>query len=200
MSRRGLATCSLVAAMAVTTGCGSPPPPDERARPETVVETSEVRTPRVVDDSGRPPVTFDPCLDLPDDVMTEAGYNAAHKEFSDMPMGSYTFLGCSYEGTTRVPGVLAGYDLLVLAGNVTFDEEVRKNGHIATQTVINNRQALRELDPATKDTCRFVLRTEFGIVGFSRLYHKDHVGPVPQSEWCAGFEASVIEWEPFIQD
>jgi hypothetical protein len=198
MSRRGLATCSLVAAIAVTTGCGSPPPPDELARAETVVETSEVRTPRVVDDSGRPPVTFDPCLDLPDDVMTEAGYNAAHKEFSDMPMGSYTFLGCTYRDPTVVPGVRRGYSLLVLAGNVTLEEELQKNGHVATATMINDRPALMEIDPAAGGTCRFVLRTAFGMVIFSRIYHKDHPGPVPQREWCEGLEALVTALEPSI--
>ncbi|NME80324.1 DUF3558 domain-containing protein [Rhodococcus sp. 105337] len=198
MSRRGLATCSLVAAIAVTTGCGSPPPPDERARAETVVETSEVRTPRVVDDSGRPPVTFDPCLDLPDDVMTEAGYNAAHKEFSDMPMGSYTFLGCTYRKSDPIPGVRRGYSLSVLAGNVSLDEEIAKNGHVATATTVNGRTALLELDPSIKDACTYVLQSTFGIVIFSRLYNKDHAGAVPQNEWCADMEPLVRAAEPFI--
>ena len=198
MSRRGLATCSLVAAIAVTTGCGSPPPPDERARPETVVETSEVRTPRVVDDSGRPPVTFDPCLDLPDDVMTEAGYDAGHKEFSDMPMGSYTFLGCSYRKADPVPGVRRGYSLNVMAGNVSLREELEKNGDVAVETTINGRPALREVGPTGNDECTYVLETNFGIVLFNRLYHKDRPGPVPQTEWCTGLEEFVTRVEPFI--
>ncbi|MEV4633530.1 DUF3558 domain-containing protein [Rhodococcus coprophilus] len=184
--------------MAVTTGCGSPPPPDELALPDAVVETSEVRTPRVVDDSGRPPVTFDPCLDLPDDVMREAGYNADHKEFSDMPMGWYTFLGCTYRKSDPIPGVRRGYSLSVLAGNVSLDEEIAKNGHVASATTVNGRTALVELDPSINNACTYVLQTTFGIVIFSRLYNKDHAGPVPQDEWCAGMEPLVRAAEPFI--
>jgi len=198
MSRWGSATCSLVAAMAVTTGCGSPPPPDELALPDTVVETSEVRTPRVVDDSGRPPVTFDPCLDLPDDVMRDAGYDAEHKEISDMPMGWYTFLGCSYRKSDPIPGVRRGYSLSVLAGNVSLDEELQKNRDVAEETTVNGRAALREVGPTGNDECTYVLQTSFGIAIFNRLYHKDHPGPVPRAEWCAGLEDFVTRVEPFI--
>lgn len=200
MSRWGVATCSLVAAMAVATGCGSSPPPDETSPPDTVVETSDVRTPRIVDDSGRPPVTFDPCLDLPDDVMREAGYDADHKESADLPMGSYTFLGCTYRKSDPIPGVRRGYSLSVLAGNISLDEEIAKNGHVATVTTVNGRTALLEVDPSIKDACTYVLQSTFGVVIFSRLYNKDHAGPVPQDEWCADMEPLVRGAEPFIGD
>ncbi|SQI29944.1 Protein of uncharacterised function (DUF3558) [Rhodococcus coprophilus] len=157
-----------------------------------------MRTPRVVDDSGRPPVTFDPCLDLPDEVMTEAGYDAAHKEFSDLPMGWYTFLGCTFRKSDPIPGLRRGYSLSVMAGNVSLDEEVAKNGHVATATTMNGRSALLELDPNIKDTCTYVLQSTFGIVVFSRMYHKDHPGPVPQDAWCTDMEPLVRAIEPLI--
>ncbi|MFD6857587.1 DUF3558 domain-containing protein [Rhodococcus sp. NPDC060090] len=184
--------------IAVVSACGPVPATvvDDSA---TVAATSTTRAPRIVDDSGRPDITFDPCLDLPDEVMTAAGYDAEHKEFADMPMGSYTFLGCSYEGTVSVPGVLARYDLNVMAGNVSLGEELEKNGHVATTTTINGRPALLEVDPNTLDTCRFALQSDFGVVIFSRIYQKDHTGPVPQHEWCSEFESFVASVEPLLK-
>lgn len=84
-----LALATLAAAV---TAC-SPNTADSTASEDTA--TSTTRTPRITDDSGRPPVTFDPCYDIPDDVMNAAGYDAESKELADMPMGSYTFLGCT---------------------------------------------------------------------------------------------------------
>ncbi|WP_016694248.1 DUF3558 domain-containing protein [Rhodococcus rhodochrous] len=182
-----------VVATACSPGSAEPATSDEASPPAT-------RTPRIIDDSGRPPVTFDPCYDIPDDVMNAAGYDAGKKELADMPMGTYTFLGCAYEGTVSVPGVLARYDLNVLSGNVTLEEERDKNGHAAVPTTINGRPALLEVDPGNVETCRYVLETNFGMVILSRLYQKDHSGPVPQSEWCDGFEQTVSTIEPFIQN
>jgi len=193
MSRWG--TLALVFVAAAISACSTSPAVEIEAS-----ETTTARTPRITDDSGRPPVTFDPCYDIPDEVMEDLGYDAGSKELEDMPMGSYTFLGCGYEGTVSIPGVLARFDLNVLSGNVTLDEELRKNGHIATSTTINGRRALFELDPNNSDTCRYVLETRFGVVIFSRLYQKDHPGPVPQSEWCVGLENSVSTLERFIRD
>lgn len=189
-----LALATLAAAV---TAC-SPNTADSTASKDTA--TSTTRTPRITDDSGRPPVTFDPCYDIPDDVMNAVGYDAESKELADMPMGSYTFLGCAYEGTRSIPGVLARYDLLVMAGNVTLSEEVRKNRNIATDTHVNGRTALVEVDPNMRDTCRYILRTSFGIVGISRIYHKDHSGTVPQREWCAGVEDLAAVVESHIRD
>ncbi|UYP20180.1 DUF3558 domain-containing protein [Rhodococcus sp. Z13] len=192
MSRWG--TLALVFVAAAISACSTSPAVEIEAS-----ETTTARTPRITDDSGRPPVTFDPCYDIPDEVMEDLGYDAGSKELEDMPMGSYTFLGCGYEGTVSVPGVLARYDLLVLAGNVSLDEELEKNGTIAEETQVNGRRALLEVDPSTRDTCRYFLQTDFGMVGFSRIHHKDHAGPVPQDEWCAGFKDLVRTLETFIQ-
>ncbi|MEU5841712.1 DUF3558 domain-containing protein [Rhodococcus sp. NPDC047139] len=196
MGKRGIVALAAVAVM--VTGCS--PGSAGEVDAENEAATTMTRTPRITDDSGRPPVTFDPCYDIPDDIMTAAGYDAAKKEVADMPMGSYTFLGCAYEGTISTPGVLARYDLLVMAGNVSLDEELEKNRDIAATASINGRPALLEVGPKNVETCRYVLETDFGIVILSRLYQKDHPGPVPQSEWCNGFEQTVSAIETFIQD
>ncbi|WP_138842363.1 DUF3558 domain-containing protein [Rhodococcus pyridinivorans] len=193
MGRWGIATLAAVAA--VVTAC-SPSAADDATGDETT--TSTTRTPRITDDSGRPPVTFDPCYDIPDDVMNAAGYDAAKKEVADYPMGTHTFLGCTYRKDDHVPGVRRGYSLSILSGNVTLDEELAKNGSIATETSINERRALLKIDQENSAACKYVLQTNFGVVFFNRLYNKDHAGEVPQSEWCSRMEELVISLEPFI--
>ncbi|AHD23375.1 DUF3558 domain-containing protein [Rhodococcus pyridinivorans] len=193
MGRWGIVTLAAVAAVA--TAC-SPSAADDATGDETT--TSTTRTPRITDDSGRPPVTFDPCYDIPDDVMNAAGYDAAKKEVADYPMGTYTFLGCTYRKDDHVPGVRRGYNLSILSGNVTLDEELAKNGHIATETTINDRRALLKIDQENPAACKYVLQTDFGVVFFNRLYNKDHTREVPQIEWCSGMEEVVTSLEPFI--
>lgn len=163
-------------------------------------QTTGSRTPRITDDSGRPDVTFDPCADIPYEIMIDAGYGVRNRKVADYPMGTYTFLGCRYTGTIRIPGVLARYGLSVLAGNVTLDEELAKNGDIAVPLPINGRPGLIELGPNGDDGCVIVLQTSFGITIFSRLYHKDHADPLPESEWCSGLEELVTAIEPYIHD
>ncbi|MCD5418855.1 DUF3558 domain-containing protein [Rhodococcus pyridinivorans] len=193
MGRWGIVALAALAVMgtACSPGSAEPATSDEAA-------TSTTHTPRITDDSGRPPVTFDPCYDIPDDVMNAAGYDASEKKMADMPMGSHTFLGCRYAGTIHIPGALARYGLIILAGNVTLEEELEKNGVVSTTTTINGRRALREVGANGNDECTYVLEADFGIILFNRLYHKDHAGPVPVDEWCAGLDQFVERIEPFV--
>ena len=194
MGRWGIV--ALAAAAAVVTAC-SPSAADDATGDETT--TSTTRTPRITDDSGRPPVTFDPCYDIPDDVMNAAGYDAAKKGLADYPMGTHTFLGCTYRKDDLVPGVRRGYSLSILSGNVTLDEELAKKGAVATETTINGRRALLEMDPASNGTCTYVLQSNFGIVSLIRTYNKDHPGPVPETEWCFGMDGLVSSIEPLLE-
>ncbi|WP_301851038.1 DUF3558 domain-containing protein [Rhodococcus pyridinivorans] len=193
MGRWGIV--ALAAAAAVVTAC-SPSVADDATEDETTASTT--RTPRITDDSGRPPVTFDPCYDIPDDVMNAAGYDAAKKELADMPMGTYTFLGCLYKNDDYFPGVSRGFGLNILAGNVTLEEEAQKNGHISEPASINGRAALLRVDPSASLACTYVLETNFGIVIFDRLYHSDSVTRPPIEVWCDGFEELVASIEPFL--
>ena len=190
-------TVALAALAVVATAC-SP----GSAEPATSDEasTSTTRTPRITDDSGRPPVTFDPCYDIPDDVMNAAGYDAGKKEVADMPMGTYTFLGCAYDKRDHVPGVRRGYGLNILSGNVALEEEHSKNAHIASPITINGRAGLREVGPSGNNECTYVLQTEFGIVLFNRLYYTDTVEPAPKNEWCSGMDQFVMSIEPYVPE
>ncbi|MGW5286085.1 DUF3558 domain-containing protein [Rhodococcus pyridinivorans] len=186
-----------LAALAVMgTACSPGSADDVAVGDETATTTT--RTPRITDDSGRPPVTFDPCYDIPDDLMNAAGYDAVKKELADMPMGTYTFLGCLYKNDDYIPGVRRGFGLNILSGNVTLEEEAQKNGHISEPTSINGRAALLRVDPAASLACTYVLETSFGIVIFDRLYHSDSVTRPPIEVWCDWFEELVASIEPFL--
>ena len=193
MSRWGIV--ALAALAAVGTAC-SPSAAETDTSDEAA--TSTTHTPRITDDSGRPPVTFDPCYDIPDGVMNTAGYDTTKKELADMPMGTHTFLGCLYRNDEYIPGVRRGFGLNILAGNVTLEEEIQKNGHISEPTAINGRAALLRAHSSQSLACTYVLETDFGIVIFDRLYHSDSVTSPPIELWCNDFEELVESIEPFL--
>lgn len=183
-----------IALTAVTTACGTDaPPPDPPSAAETV--TSTTRTPRVIDESGRPAITFDPCLDLPDDVLAEAQYDPKSKRPSEYPMEAYSFLGCRFKST---PSAFDDDRLSVLAGNVTLEEEWEKNSPISTHTDVNGRDALLRLDPNNKNTCTITVRTEFGMVIFSRTRFPDDARRLPLDEWCGDLDRTVALFEPHL--
>ena len=110
-------------------------------------------------------------------------------------MESYSFLGCSFKSTS------SAFDddrLSALAGNVTLEEEWGKNGHISTHTSINGRDALLQLDPNTKNTCAVTVRTDFGMVIFSRILFPDDARRLPLDEWCAGLDQTVALFETHL--
>ncbi|WP_413767890.1 DUF3558 domain-containing protein [Rhodococcus pyridinivorans] len=196
MGRWGIVALAALAVMG--TACSPGSADDVAVGDETATTTT--RTPRITDDSGRPPVTFDPCYDIPDDVVNAAGYDAAKKEIADMPMGTYTYLGCRYKGTVKIPGVLARYDLTLLSGNVSLDEQLAENPTGATPTTINGRPAAMRVDPDRSLTCSYLLQTSFGVVILNRLYHPDYPGGPPIEEWCTDFEELVSSIEPYVTD
>ena len=75
---------------------------------------STTRAPRFTDQSDRPLVTYDPCLDIPESAIEEAGLDPLSKSEQDFPGGDRTFLGCTYI-TRRVVGVN------ILSTNSTLD-------------------------------------------------------------------------------
>ncbi|MEE2061459.1 DUF3558 domain-containing protein [Rhodococcus artemisiae] len=187
-----------IALIAATTACGTDAPPDDPTSAADTI-TSTTRTPRVVDESGRPAITFDPCLDLPDDVLVEAQYDPKSKRPSEYPMETYSFLGCSFKSTPPPPGVLDGSRLMILSGNVTLEEEWEKDGHISTHTSVNGRDALLQLDPSNKNTCAINVRTDFGMVTFRRTQFPDDARRLPIDEWCGGLDHAVALFESHLE-
>ncbi|TCN49798.1 uncharacterized protein DUF3558 [Rhodococcus sp. SMB37] len=167
---------------------------------EETTTTPTTRAPRLTDESGRPDITFDPCLDIPDDVLVEAGYDPRTEDSADYPMEHYTFIGCNYRAPVAIPGVIRSYGLGILAGNVTLDEELAKDAAIASETTVNGRRALLEYNPTPDNTCAIAVQTDFGIVIFSRSYHADHTRTLTYDERCGGLTDAVALFEPFIEN
>lgn len=189
---------ALITAGVVLSGCTTSEATVAAAEDTTTTPTT--RAPRLTDESGRPAITFDPCLDIPDDVLSEAGYDPRTEDVSDYLMEQYTFMVCTYGAPMNIPGVIRSYGLNILSGNVSIDEELAKVGDIASETTVNGRRALLEYDPKPDNTCALTLETDFGIVIFSRLYHADHTRTLTYNERCGGLADTVALFEPFIEN
>lgn len=172
----------------VLAGCAS----DDGAAGSTETSASEsatstTRVPRATDDSGRPQVAFDPCLDIPDGALIEAGYDPESEEPSVYTPGTHTFLSCSYDTVER------RYGLNVMSGNVTFAEQQEKSKDYSTPIEIAGRRALLEI-PGNTISCTVSIETDYGILGVSRVIQRTSSAVPPRSQWCDGIEetASII--------
>ena len=168
---------------------------DGQSNPETTPESTTARVPRHVDQSDRPQVIFDPCLDIPDSAIVEAGYDAASEENADFTPDEYTFLGCTYDTPQRL------YGLNVLSGNISFEEERQKvqSTQRSTRPIeINGRPALLEFDSGKPDVCAVSMETSSGFVILDRNLFKGTGTHAPESEWCAGLEDTARIFERYI--
>ncbi|MFW2242966.1 DUF3558 domain-containing protein [Rhodococcus opacus] len=176
------------------TGC-STATGDGRSNPETTSASTTARVPRHVDQSDRPQVIFDPCLDIPDSAIVEAGYDAASEENADFTPAEYTFLGCTYDTPQRL------YGLNVLSGNISFEEERQKvqSTQKSTRPIeINGRPALLEFDSGKPDVCAVSMETSSGFVILDRNLFKGTGAHAPEPEWCAGLEDTARIFERYI--
>jgi len=188
------ALCGVAVIALLAAGCSTQATSSESA--PTELPTSTTRVPRHVDQSDRPQVIFDPCLDIPDSTLTAAGYEPQSEKNADFKGGSYTFLGCSYDSFHKPEGFY--YGMNVLSGNITFAEEQEKKRDHGTPIDINGRRALLIFDSTVRDYCELSVETSYGVLGFTRSIFSDHAGPVPETEWCTGLEETARIYEPFI--
>lgn len=183
-----------IGAVAITlliAGCGTQSTNEQDHGTSAAVVTA-TRIPRHVDKSDRPQVTFDPCLDLPDATLIEAGYDPGSEENADFTPDEYTFLGCSYDTPRRL------YGLNVLSGNIRFSEEQEKTKSFATQIDVNGRRALLKVEADQPDACAISIETTYGVLILDRSLFKGTGAPAPESEWCAGLEDTARIFERYI--
>ncbi|REE75869.1 uncharacterized protein DUF3558 [Rhodococcus wratislaviensis] len=192
MTRNAL--CGVAAVSLLLAGCSTHAA--SREATPTELPSSTVRVPRHVDQSDRPQVTFDPCLDIPDSTLTAAGYDPTSEKNADFTGGSYTFLGCSYDSFHKPEGFY--YGMNVLSGNISFAEEQEKKKDHSTPIEINGRRALLIFDSTVRDYCELSVETPYGVLGFTRSIFADHAGPVSVPEWCGGLEDTARTYEPLI--
>ncbi|WP_084721662.1 DUF3558 domain-containing protein [Rhodococcus marinonascens] len=187
---RRASIAALLVASSILTACGSSgDAPEAVPVSDTTSATPTTRVPRQVDQSDRPLVVFDPCLDIPDEALVEAGYDPQTKEEDAVAADYHTFLICSFDTRQRQ------YGLNVLSSNITFAEQQKKIRDYSTPIEINGRRALLEVRRAELDTCTVSVEASYGILIVSRVLFSTRSDYIPAYEdWCNGLEetASII--------
>ncbi|WFS13599.1 DUF3558 domain-containing protein [Rhodococcus aetherivorans] len=171
---------------ACTASSPNPVSPDEAPS----APTTTTRVPRLVDESDRPLVAFDPCLDIPDDVLAAAGYDPNSEDNADFAATHYTMLGCSYDGTLKIPGV-AAYGLTVMSANFDWAVELQKsadNGDEVVRTDVADRRALLKTNQSLPESCDMSVETSYGVLLFGLVLFGKGGARVPEAQWCTGLE------------
>ncbi|AOW94390.1 hypothetical protein BFN03_03810 [Rhodococcus sp. WMMA185] len=183
---RRTSVAALLVFASILTACGSPvEAPEAASASEPAPLSPTVRVPRQVDQSDRPWVVFDPCLDIPDEALVEAGYDPESKDEDAVAADYHTFLICSFRTPQRK------YGLGVFSSNITFAEQQEKSKDYATPIMLDGRRALLEVP--TEGICDVSMETSYGILGVSRLFFPSR-SDQDEEERCVGIEetASII--------
>jgi hypothetical protein len=108
---------------------------------------------------GRLVVVFDPCTWISDEAVANAGLDPASRRRGRDFLAEFTFLTCDFDGLY--------FDLQIDSGNVTWQDDLRKNGPNSESLTINGREAMWVRDPHLVKTCDIHVRTRVGFVIFS---------------------------------
>ncbi|WP_074965389.1 DUF3558 domain-containing protein [Nocardia asteroides] len=138
--------------------------------------------------TGRPKVVFDPCTWISDADIESVGFRPGSRKRGDDLIAEYTFLTCDFR--TPDSAMSLGLD----SGNITWEEDLQKNGRVLEPTTVNGRQAgLIRGEQGDESLCRVHLRTKVGVV-FVRT-HSLGLGRSQNLDPCANIMeiASVVE-------
>ncbi|MBP2210836.1 hypothetical protein JOJ87_001180 [Rhodococcus ruber] len=158
--------------------------------------------PRLVDESDRPLVAFDPCLDIPDDVLAAAGYDPNSEDNADFAATHYTMLGCSYDGVLKFPDV-AAYGLTVRSANFDWAIELQKtadNGDDVIPSEIAGRRALLKTNQSLPERCGLSIETSYGVLIFAQVLFGKGGARVPEAQWCTGLEDTAERIVAVLED
>ncbi|ANZ25858.1 hypothetical protein A4U64_15165 [Rhodococcus sp. WB1] len=185
---RSAAAAGALLALASLIGCADSTATTDTASKTPSTPATTTRVPRLVDESDRPLVAFDPCLDIPDDVLISAGYDPRSENNADFAATHYTMLGCSYDGTVKRPGV-AAYGLTVRSANFDWAIELQKtadNGDNVVPTEIAGRRAILKTNTSYPESCHMSVETSYGVMLFGQVVFGSEVEYLPESQWCVG--------------
>ncbi|MCX0271185.1 DUF3558 domain-containing protein [Nocardia zapadnayensis] len=137
---------------------------------------------------GRPEVVFDPCTWISDQSAEKAGLDPASRRRGDDTVAEYTFLTCDFDSLH--------WDLQINSGNVTWEEDLQKNGAFGEPLTVNGREAMWVRDPHEVKRCSIHLRTKVGFVMFTtkRTFEGSEAG----LQKCDGVLGVVEALEPEI--
>ncbi|WP_280198717.1 DUF3558 domain-containing protein [Nocardia cyriacigeorgica] len=136
--------------------------------PEVAVSVGPAPSQR--NDSGRPLVSFDPCVAVGDDLIVKAGFDPESRERSDMTFDTYSFIGCKFSDKEMVNGQkLTVRTLLVTSSNITLDEFRDRYRGTSTEVAVNGHPALRYDDPRIHgEACNIAIAFGNGVLDLSK--------------------------------
>lgn len=149
------------------TGSGPSVSPSEAESAPPTLTAPKLQPPsqqnKYTEDSGRPEVVFDPCTWISDEALVEAGFDPATRKRGSDIVAEQTFLTCDADGHLRT--------LQVDSGNVSWEEDLQKNGARSEPLNINGREALQvpDPDPEIDRMCSIHVRTKAGFAIFSSV-------------------------------
>ncbi|MFJ2833951.1 MULTISPECIES: DUF3558 domain-containing protein [Nocardia] len=138
--------------------------------------------------TGRPKVVFDPCTWITDADIESVGFRPGSRKRGSDLVAEYTFLTCDFR--TPDSAMSLGLD----SGNITWEEDLQKNGYVLEPTTVNGRQAgLLRGEKGDDSLCRVHLRTNVGVVIVRT--HSLGLGRSQNLDPCANIMdiASVVE-------
>lgn len=136
---------------------------------------------------NRPDVLFDPCTWIKDETIREAGFDPATRNRGQDFIAEWTFLVCEFKSEAIT--------LSVMSGNVTLEEETKKNGSWQRPITVNGRDATVGREPERGDSCTVNIRTAAGVVFIDQLLNLQ--GRIQGIDPCVDIEktAALIEQE-----
>ncbi|WP_167472885.1 DUF3558 domain-containing protein [Nocardia arthritidis] len=111
---------------------------------------------------GRQSINFDPCTNVSDTVVSQAGFDPSTRERDDEIHDTYSFIGCKFDHKEVVRGQnVPTRTLTISSTNITLDEFRKREGISATEIKVNGRDAITYNRPDA-ESCFIVMKTNDG--------------------------------------
>ncbi|MEV6214860.1 DUF3558 domain-containing protein [Nocardia sp. NPDC051833] len=138
--------------------------------------------------TGRQKVVFDPCTWIGAADIESVGLRSESRRRGPDLVAEYTYLTCIFRNPDNT------MSLNVDSGNISWDENLRKNGAWLQSTTVNGRQAgLVRGQPGGEDACQVHMQSKVGVVIVGNLVLS--LGKAQNLDPCANIMeiASVVE-------
>lgn len=113
--------------------------------------------------NARDKVSYDPCFELPDQVVIDLGFDAGSRDRRDFMSNHYAFIGCDFirKGDVRGQQLRTG-SLIVQASNITVREFREREGDHAQDVRIGTLDGVQY--PSGIDACYVVFPFREGVL------------------------------------
>lgn len=171
MRRAILVTTSAVIAVLAAAGCSDSGSSDATttvnsptSAPKPSISVSVKSAPQQPNSGSRRPVAYDPCVEIGDETISQAGFDPKTRERADQIHQDYAFIACDFKRMQDVDGqTLSVGGLTISSTNVTLDEFRRREGNAATATKVAGREAITYKD-VSSESCNIVTSGPDGTI------------------------------------